>query len=200
MERRRVGLRALLSCLLIVLSSVIAAPTALADVIRLDRGLSALIADFNAEADKIRLVFIVGPTCPVCRKGLFKMKEDVLSQLPGNSELSIFVVHVPALEAKAEDVPGTFSLFNDQRAQQYWDEMGTSGIRFQRALALPTYAWDVWMIYPANIQWEAKDPPTPDRWWHQLKRVSPEHRLDTVEFLEVLNSLLLDSENLHGDD
>jgi hypothetical protein len=160
---------------------------------RLDRNLSSLISDFNHAADSVRLVFVVGPTCPVCRRGLTEMKEDVLPRVPDNSNLSIFVVHVPALEATAEDVESTFSLFNDRRAHQYWDEMGTSGIRFQRSLGLPTYAWDVWMIYPPGVRWEDKDPPTPARWWHQLKGVSPEHRLNAGELSNTLNAMLLDS-------
>lgn len=176
-----------------LLICTIAVPTAASGVGRLDRNLSSLISDFNHAVDRVRLVFIVGPTCPVCRKGLTEMKEDVLNRVPDNTKLSIFVIHVPALEATADDVESTFSLFNDRRAHQYWDEMGTSGIRFQRSLELPTYAWDVWMIYPPGARWEDKDPPAPARWWHQLKGVSPEHKLDAGEFSSTLNAMLLDS-------
>ena len=170
-----------------------AVPADASSVGRLDRNLSSLIYDFNHAAGSVRLVFVVGPTCPVCRQGLTEMKEDVLSRVPANTKLSIFVIHIPALEATAEDVESTFSLFNDRRAHQYWDELGTSGIRFQRSLGLPTYAWDVWMIYSPGARWEDKDPPTPARWWHRLKGVSPEHRLDAGEFSNTLNAMLLDS-------
>ena len=200
MEQGQVGTQRFLCGLLTMLISVTVTPSVLANVIPLDRTLSALISDFNSQAEKTRLVFIVGPTCPVCRKGLTEMKEDVLSHLPSNADLSIFVIHVPALGAKAEDIQGTLTLFNDPRARHYWDEMGTSGIRFQRTLSLTAYAWDVWMIYPANVRWEIKDPPAPIRWWHQLKGVSPEHRLDIAEFSEVLNGLLSGTDNLHGGD
>ena len=186
--------KAVLSCgILFICTFTVTADSS--SVGRLDRDLSALISDFNHEADSVRLVFIVGPTCPVCRKGLAKMKEDVLSRVPESTDLSIFVIHLPALEAKAEDVESTFSLFDDRRAHHYWDEMGTSGIRFQRSLGLPTFAWDVWMIYSPGARWEDKDPPTPARWWHQLKGVSPEHRLEAGEFSNTLNAMLRDSTN-----
>ncbi|MCZ6829192.1 MAG: hypothetical protein O7F73_06325 [Gammaproteobacteria bacterium] len=185
MQIRRVLNTVLVLMLCVGTANLLAGETAV-----LDRNLSALVSDFNQDADKVRLVFIVGPTCPVCREGLVAMKEDVLARVPEHSQLSIFVVHVPALEAREEDVGTTFGLFSDPRARQYWDEMGTSGIRFQRSLSLPTYAWDVWMIYPAGARWEAKDPPSPARWWHQLKGVLPEHRLDAAEFSTVLNEML----------
>lgn len=165
----------------------------LTGVVTLDRHLGQLIEDFNRKTDQVRLVFIVGPTCPVCKRGLKEMSELVLPVLPPESELSIFIVHVPALEANRGDIAATFDLFDDSRATHYWDDMGTSGIRFQRTLGLPSYAWDVWMIYAPGEKWDVKDPPQPQRWWHQLKGVSPEHRLDSSAFLKSLNSTLLDA-------
>ena len=157
----------------------------------LNRNLDDLIADFNAQANKAKLLFIIGPTCSVCRKGLKEMKEEVLAKLPENSDLSVFVVNVPALDAEQKDIADTYSLFDDPRAVHYWDEMGT--IRFQRTLELKSYAWDVWMIYQPGEKWEKKDPPKPYRWWHQLKGIDPVNRLDAKALSDTLLAVLANS-------
>jgi len=160
------------------------------DVKVLNRNLDDLITDFNVQVDNAKLLFIVGPTCPVCRQGLEDMKDEVIAKLPENSELSIFVIHVPAFDAEQKDITDTYSLFDDPRAIHYWDEMGTSGIRFQRTLDLQTYAWDVWMIYQPGEKWIEKDPPQPYRWWHQLKGIDQTNRLDAKAFSESLLTVL----------
>lgn len=157
---------------------------------QLERDLASLSAAFNASVDKTRLVFVVGPTCPVCRKGLRDMKSQVLSALPENDELAILVVHVPALDAKESDVSEAAEILNDDRASHFWDEFGTSGIRFQRTLELPSYAWDVWMIYPPGARWIDRDPPAPAYWRHQLQGVDPSLRLDPVDFAVELSRIL----------
>lgn len=129
--------------MVLVLCIALQAAAGSKQVIDLDRKLESLKSDFNAHQDNVRLVFIVGPTCDVCRKGLKNMKEVVMDNISPDSNLSVFVIHVPALDAAQGDIESTYSLFDDPRAVHYWDGFGTSGIRFQRTLDLPIYAWDV---------------------------------------------------------
>jgi hypothetical protein len=55
----------------------------------LDGSLSALEADFNAQAGKVRLLFIIGPTCGPCLRGLDDMN-DALGDIVRNDSRSMF--------------------------------------------------------------------------------------------------------------
>src|SRR5215213_8806627 len=64
----------------------------------------ALRDDFNRAKGTVRLLFVVGPTCPSCLRGLDDVNRDLLSKTD-DPRLQTFVVHVPALGAKSQDVP-----------------------------------------------------------------------------------------------
>lgn len=51
------------------------------------------------------------------------------------------------------------------------------------------------MIYPPGVTWESKDPPSPERWWHQLQKGPQEHHLDPEAFSAELNQLLSRNKN-----
>ena len=156
--------------------------------------LARLKADFNAAADGVRLVFIVGPTCGVCLRGLADLNRDLLN---GNDEPRLWahIVHVPTLGAKAQHVPDAAALVTGgAHVIHYWEDSGIVGRLYEETLGFDgVYAWDVWMVYKPGARWEGRLPPPPDFAMHQLSSPRIEKlmpRLDSKRFAEVVNGHL----------
>lgn len=150
--------------------------------VTLDPDLKHLQDDFNADVDEVRLLYIVGGTCPVCLRGMDDLGK-ALSAERDNPRLRTFVVYVPALGAKATDIQPTVSLLPGINVSRYWDPRGASGRLFDQTLNTGGFAWDVWMVYAAGRLWEGTKPPIPDFWMDQLGPPLPEWRyLDAKTF------------------
>src|ERR1700736_3061426 len=70
----------------------------------LDKSLSRLRADFNANVGKVRMLYIVGPTCGICLRGMSDLQEAVYSKKGDDPRLVTFVIHVPTLGAHEANV------------------------------------------------------------------------------------------------
>src|SRR5260221_14759084 len=70
----------------------------------LDKSLSRLRADFNANVGKVRMLYIVGPTCGICLRGMSDLQETVYSKKGDDPRMVTFVVHVPTLGAHEANV------------------------------------------------------------------------------------------------
>src|SRR5262249_33240227 len=66
----------------------------------LDESLGQLRADFNANAGKVRLLYIVGPTCGICLRGLSDLQEALYSKRGDDPRMITYVIHVPTLGAR----------------------------------------------------------------------------------------------------
>lgn len=164
-------------------------PTSIADetgkpaYITLDRELTQLKADFNAMADKYRLVFISGPSCGICLRGMDDLNESIVASLQNDPRIHTLVVYVPTLGARERHVVSAVPLMQGPRINHYWDEEGGSGVEFQQALGIPMYAWDVWMMYAPGALWEpGSEPPAPVFWQHQLPGLPLDLKLDADKF------------------
>ncbi len=163
---------------------------AAAGYVTLDPSLKRLQNDFNADANKVRLLYIVGGTCPVCLRGMDDLGK-ALSAQQDNPNLHTFVVYVPALGAKTTDIQPTVSLLPGKYVSRYWDPSGASGQRFNETLNTGGFAWDVWMVYGAGRRWDGSKPPTPDFWMDQLGPPLPKWRdLDAGTFSKQVESYL----------
>jgi len=56
-------------------------------------------------------------------------------------------------------------------------------------LGTPKEAWDVYLLYGAQSQWD-KEPPAPDFWMHQLRGVTTAPSFDTAAFEAKAKELL----------
>ena len=101
--------------------------------------------DFNADADKVRLLYIVGGTCPVCLRGMDDLGKALAAEAD-DPRLETFVVYVPALGAKASDIAPTLPLLPGNHVSRYWDAQGAAGHVFEGVLKSGICAWEVWMI------------------------------------------------------
>lgn len=149
--------------------------------VTLDARLTRLRNDFNANADKVRLVYIVGATCPSCLRGMDDIGK-ALAPERNNPNLRTYVIYVPALGAKANDIAPTVSLIPGQYVTRYWDPAGAAGKLFDKTLRTGGFAWDVWMIYGAGDRWESAQPPAPDFWMDQLYGLPKRRFLNAATF------------------
>lgn len=138
--------------------------------------------DFNAADDKIRLVFISGPSCGICLRGMDDLNRSIVASVQQDPRIHTFVVQVPALDAEEGHAADAVKLMLGPRVSHYWDPGGRTGLLFQESLQIPLYAWDVWMIFEPGPRWESDIPPPPAFWQHQLGPLPEETRLDAEEF------------------
>lgn len=127
----------------------------------------------------------------MCRQGASVIQKKVLAKVNDRS-VRVFVVWEPILGSDREGpTADTSALIPDRRVRQFWDPKRTLAWPFARALGLPplTPAWDVYLIYPRGVKWEA-EPPKPVYWQHQLGRVTDAPRLDGQAFVGELRKAL----------
>ncbi len=151
--------------------------------VTLDSELTQLKADFNAMSDKVRLVFISGPSCGIRLRGMDDLNEAIVAAIQNDPRIHTLVIQVPALDAQEKHALAAVQLMPGRRVNHYWDPQGETGIVFMDALKIEMYAWDVWMMYEPDTRWEADaSPPPPDFWQHQLQSLPEEKRLDAEQF------------------
>jgi hypothetical protein len=151
-------------------------------VATLDADLTLLKTAFNASEGDVRLVFIVGPSCGPCLRGLIDLNQSLGSSLLSNDRLRVLVVHVPTLGAELHHAERAAQLMGGSSVMHFWDPSGHSGDAVQRALQVSDYAWDVWLTYGPEPTWDAETPPEPATWSHQLGSLPASKRLDPEAF------------------
>jgi len=91
--------------------------------------------------------------------------------LAGNRDprLRTLIVHVPTLGATEADVQPTMGLVTGGNPTHYWEDSGIIGRLYDEVLGLDGfYAWDIWFVYRAGVEWSDRLPPRPDFTMHQL--------------------------------
>ena len=149
----------------------------------LEGNLDALKAAFNAAPEKVRLLFVVGPSCGPCLRGLMEMNEALGAGLLASDRLEVLVVHVPTLGAEQHHAERAAQLLTGANVRHYWNPSGEVGNVVMEALGVaPIYAWDVWLTYAAGPLWTETAPPTPAAWSHQLGALPSSNRLNAEAF------------------
>lgn len=84
------------------------------------------------------------------------------------------------------------TLLPDPRVEHYWVESQAIGEMFQEPIHLETEAaWDVYLVYPAGVEWNQETPPEPVYFQHQLGGRLPEaNRLDGAKLAEKIEEAL----------
>ena len=159
----------------------------------IDRRADVLRTQFNRDAGKVRLLFILDPACVSCLQGLADLDRDLLASLPAN--VAVYLVYLPVIGGHQDDVSGAAGLVH-AAARHFWNPDGAFGDRMGEILSLrsrgaPVYAWDVWMMYGPEAVWE-EDPPLPRLLMHQLPMLAPAPNLrllDSEAFAEATRHL-----------
>ncbi len=153
----------------------------------LGEDLQKLKDDFNDNEGRVRLVFLSGPTCGICLRGMADLNDAFIAARQNDDRLVTFVVHVPALGAKEEHVADTIPLLNGPRVHHYWEETGIIGSHYSDVMDVGMYVWDFWAIYGPDARWEGTIPPKPDYYEHQLG-------ISSQKFRTFPKELVLDAE------
>src|SRR6266478_3012909 len=156
----------------------------------LDKTLSQLRADFNANVGKVRMLYIVGPTCGICLRGLSDLQEALYSKKGDDPRLVTFVVHVPTLGARENSVAEATQLISNRYTTNYWEETGIVGRLIQQSMGFSKYTWDYWTIYDTSTIWSDDRMPTPAFWQHQLSGLPVDHKLDATAFAAKVDEML----------
>ena len=189
MFKKLSGLIAIIALLAFAGSS--AATAAGKQIVVLDKSLSQLRADFNANVGKVRMLYIPGPTCGVCLRGLSDLQESLYSKKGNDPRIVTYIVYVPTLGAREVNAADAASLITDTHTTNYWEESGIIGRRMQKTMKMDKYLWDFWVIYGPKAVWsDAETPPVPDFWQHQLDGLPTDKKLDANVFAAKVDELV----------
>ncbi|MGH6888281.1 MAG: hypothetical protein ACREHF_03645 [Rhizomicrobium sp.] len=156
---------------------------------------------FNRDTGYVRLMFLVDPICPGCLRGLADMGDDLLSKLPKDARVKVYVVYEPVIGGKAKDIPAAAALLKTSIARNYWNPTGAFGKQMSHALGYWNgsrwiYAWDTWLIYPPDADWTGDAPPRPAWLMHQLGGLEGKFPyLDGKVFAAKVNAMLAASKH-----
>lgn len=93
-----------------------------------------------------------------------------------------FVVFLPMLEGDDEDAAKKqSSTLEGERVAQVWDSLRQMGDLVAESLALTKTAWDIYLLFPPEANWEKEVPPPPAFWMHQL---SPDYGIGDAPALD----------------
>jgi hypothetical protein len=145
-----------------------AAESAAPDYVVMGQDLQQLKDDFNASQGRVRLVFLSGPTCGICLRGMADLNDEFIADSQDDDRLVTFVVHVPTMGAKEHHAADSIPLLQGPRVHHYWEESGIIGQHYTEVMDVDMYVWDFWAIYGPEAVWEGTLPPVPDYYEHQL--------------------------------
>jgi hypothetical protein len=134
----------------------------------LGEDLQQLKDDFNSNQGRVRLMFINGPTCGICLRGMADLNDAFLAASQNDDRLVTFVVHVPTLGAEEKHAADSIPLLKGPRIHHYWEESGIIGSHYTEVMDVNMYVWDFWAIYGPEARWEGTLPPKPEYYEHQL--------------------------------
>ncbi len=150
--------------------------TAPPSLVIMNEDLEELRDDFNANAGRVRLVFLNGPTCGICLRGMADLNDEFLAASQSDDRLVTFVVHVPTMGAKEHHAVDSMPLLDGPRVHHYWEETGIIGQHYTEVMDVDMYVWDFWAIYGPDAAWDGTLPPAPDHYEHQLGVTSGKFR------------------------
>ena len=144
---------------------------------------------FNADQGSTRVLLIVSPRCPACRRGAEIVEKQALSQIKSD-HLKVYVVWIrrfPLGDSRDAAQEAT-RLVPDGRSLHFWDGPGRLGQAYGKVVDLPhkkKFAWDVYFVFDAKAKW-GDAPPKPDFWMHQLGGPDTGNMLDGGKFREAI--------------
>ncbi len=142
---------------------------------------------FNHDAGKPRVLMLVSPTCGAYLRGASEVSEQ-LAQLEHGKNAAVYVVWVPRLGAREQNVSSATRVVAASWSLQYWDGNDLLGEQYRQVLGWNDNAWDVYMLYGPKAQWTGALPPAPDFFMHQTAEKGP--RLDAAVFGSRVKQLL----------
>jgi pimeloyl-ACP methyl ester carboxylesterase len=153
---------------------------------------AALKALFDQEADKVRLIFLISPTCPKCAIAARLLERYLLDQVPGD-RLRVYVVWGPMLGDETEAAARkAVRNMPDERVIHFWTRSPALAKSFGVPVGLKddTPAWDVFLLFAPGTRWI--DPaPKPGDFMHQRGNLLPaDHLLDAARLRDLVREMM----------
>jgi hypothetical protein len=120
------------------------------------------------------------------------VQEQVLERIDSDS-LAVYVVWEPILPTDDERwARKSTTIFPDSRVRNFWIATDDLGEAFQPALRLTGEpAWDVYLLYGPQTEWQGASPPAPEFFMHQLRDRLPDSLgLDGPELASAIQMIL----------
>lgn len=151
-----------------------------------------LKAAFNQAADKVRLVYLFSPTCPVCRQNARLTQRYILDPIK-DDRLRVFAVWGPMQEKEtAADAEAASVFLLDPRVTQFWTDDDVLANAYKAPLGLAgdlEPAYDVYMLFPPGVRW-GETPPAPPYFMWIEKNLPAETRFNAEKLGEQVRRLL----------
>lgn len=153
--------------------------------------------EFNAHADRWRVVLVVSPTCNECVLGARTVEREIMERYPAE-KIHASVVWIPMLpgddEAAARE---STAIIGRPNASHFYDSVHAVGLAYERGpfadmdqraeSVLPAShrfrevweksgsdrpQWDLYMMYAPGVRWDDQraSPPAPTAWIRHLGR------------------------------
>jgi hypothetical protein len=104
--------------------------------------------------------------------------------------LHLFVIWLPAISTDSRNhALERSNQFPEPRVSYYWDPQKLAGKSWGSVLELEMSAWDVYLLYPSNQNWNT-ELPSPIFWMHQLQGLEKGPYLDRDEFKQKVQDLI----------
>ncbi|HKH46252.1 MAG TPA: hypothetical protein VKM72_16450 [Thermoanaerobaculia bacterium] len=167
-------------------------PAASAPVQALSDAGAELKEAFNREADKVRLVYLISPTCPVCKQNTRLTRRYILDPI-ADDRLRLFVVWGPMQHKETEaDARAAAVQLTDPRVTQFWTDDNVLANAYKEPLGLaadPEPAWDSYMLFPPGVRW-GDALPVPSYFMWVEKKLPAETRFNAEKLSEQVRRLL----------
>lgn len=141
---------------------------------------------FNREVDKVRLVYLFSPTCPVCRQNARLTQRYILDPIQ-DDRLRMFAVWGPMQKKEtAADAKAASVFLTDPRVTQFWTDDNVLANAYKAPLGLaedPEPAWDTYMLFPPGVRW-GDAPPAPAYFMWVEKHLPAETRFNAEKLGE----------------
>jgi hypothetical protein len=125
------------------------------------------------------------------------VQKDILEKM-ASSSLAVYTVWLPVLEKDEFHATGRARMtLPDARVKHFWDGEAKLGHDYHRVLSLAAncrMAWDVYLLFRAQIKWRDASPLPPTFWMHQLSCMSKELYLNTEAFWGEIERMLAESQ------
>jgi hypothetical protein len=119
-----------------------------------------LRAAFNRDADKLRLVLLLSPTCPACLAKAFVTEHYVLDTIK-DDRVRVYVVWGPMLgDEREENARHATGRLPDPRVTHFWTPDNAVAKLFAAPIQLPKgyLAWDTYQLFDPGVKWNAAVP------------------------------------------
>lgn len=147
---------------------------------------------FNRERDKLRMLVLLSPTCPVCLQDVRVLSRYVLKAMD-DPRIRLYLVWGPMEDEDTEaDARRVTVNAPDPRAIHFWTDDDVLADTWAQVLGVvdDETGYDLWMIFPPGARWEGKPPVPPYFMWIEKQGLPKETKFNGIPFAEQVRRFL----------